>query len=63
MESLNNYLNLIYILLTPTFKRENIIDMKMKNLDTEITALTTEYNTVKTVITNSVKNSFTRYDA
>ena len=43
--------------------KENIIDMKMKNLDTEITALTTEYNTVKTVITNSVKNSFTRYDA
>lgn len=43
--------------------KENILDMKMKNLDTEISALTTEYDTVKSVISNGVKTSFTRYDA
>ena len=43
--------------------KENILDMKMKNLDTEISALTTEYDTVKSVINNTVKSSFTRYEA
>ena len=43
--------------------KENIIDMKMKNLDTEITALTTEYDTIKSVISNGVKTGFTRYEA
>lgn len=43
--------------------KENILDMKMKNLDTEISALTTEYETVKSVIANGAKNAFTRYEA
>lgn len=43
--------------------KENIVDMKMKNLDTEITALTTEYETVKSVITNGIKTGFKRYEA
>ena len=43
--------------------KENILDMKLKNLDTEITALNTEYDTVKSVITNNVKTGFTRYKA
>lgn len=43
--------------------KENILDMKMKNLDTEITALTTEYDTVKGLISNTVQKAFTRYDA
>ena len=43
--------------------KENILDMKMKNLDTEITALTTEYDTVKSVITNNIKTGFSRYKA
>jgi hypothetical protein len=37
--------------------------MKMKNLDTEITALTTEYDTVKSVINNNIKTGFSRYKA
>lgn len=40
--------------------KENILDMKMKNLDTEITSLSTEYETIKSVISNNVKNSFSR---
>ena len=43
--------------------KENILDMKLKNLDTEISALNTEYETVKSVITNNVKTGFSRYDA
>ena len=43
--------------------KENIVDMKMKNLDTEINALTTEYETVKSVITNGIKTGFNRYEA
>ena len=43
--------------------KENILDMKMKNLDTEITALNTEYDTIKSVITNNIKTGFTRYKA
>ncbi len=43
--------------------KENILDMKMKNLDTEISALTTEYDTVKSVIQNQIKKGFMRYDA
>lgn len=40
--------------------KENLIDMKMKNLDTEITSLSVEYETIKSVISNNVKNSFSR---
>ena len=37
--------------------------MKMKNLDTEISSLTTEYDTTKSVISKSIEKSFKRYDA
>ena len=43
--------------------KENILDMKMKNLDTEISALTTEYDTVKSVISKNIEKSFKRYSA
>jgi len=43
--------------------KENIIDMKMKNLDTEISALTTEYDTVKSVISKNIEKTFKRYNA
>ena len=35
----------------------------MKNLDTEISALTQEYDTTKSVISKSIEKSFKRYDA
>ena len=37
--------------------------MKMKNLDTEISALTTEYDTVKSVIDKNIEKTFKRYNA
>ncbi len=43
--------------------KENILDMKMKNLDTEISALTTEYDTVKSVISKNIEKAFKRYSA
>lgn len=43
--------------------KENILDMKMKNLDTEISALTTEYDTVKSVISKNIEKGFKRYNA
>lgn len=43
--------------------KEETIDMKMKNLDTEISALTTEYDTVKSVISKNIEKSFKRYQA
>ena len=43
--------------------KENILDMKMKNLDTEISALTTEYDTVKSVISKNIEKTFKRYNA
>lgn len=43
--------------------KENIIDMKMKNLDTEISALNTEYDSIKSVISKSIDKGFKRYDA
>lgn len=43
--------------------KENILDMKMKNLDTEISALTTEYDTVKSVINKNIEKTFKRYNA
>ena len=43
--------------------KEDTIDMKMKNLDTEISSLTTEYDTTKSVISKSIEKSFKRYDA
>lgn len=43
--------------------KEEIIDLKMKNLDTEISALTTEYDTVKSLISKNIERGFKRYDA
>ena len=43
--------------------KEDTIDLKMKNLDTEISSLTTEYDTTKQVITKAIEKSFKRYDA
>lgn len=43
--------------------KENILDMKMKNLDTEISSLTTEYDTVKSVISKNIEKGFKRYQA
>src|SRR5699024_6820762 len=43
--------------------KEEIIDLKMKNLDTEISSLTTEYDTVKSLISKNIEKGFKRYDA
>lgn len=43
--------------------KEDTIDLKLKNLDTEISSLTTEYDTTKQVITKAVEKSFKRYEA
>ncbi len=43
--------------------KEQIIDLKMRNLDTEISALTTEYDTIKSVISKNIERGFRRYDA
>ena len=43
--------------------KENILDMKMKNLDTEISSLSTEYDTIKSVIQKNIEKSFKRYNA
>ncbi len=44
-------------------QKEEIIDLKMKNLDTEISSLTTEYDTVKSLISKNIEKGFKRYDA
>ena len=43
--------------------KENILDMKMKNLDTEISSLSTEYDTIKNVISKNIEKSFKRFNA
>ena len=43
--------------------KENILDMKMKNLDTEISSLSTEYDTIKSVIQKNIEKSFKRFNA
>ena len=43
--------------------KENTIDLKIKNLDTEISSLTTEYDTMKGLISKTIEKSFKRYDA
>ncbi len=48
---------------TKLSNKENILDMKMKNLDTEISSLSTEYDTVKSVIQKNIEKSFKRYQA
>ena len=37
--------------------------MKMKNLDTEISSLTTEYESTKQIISKAIEKSFKRYEA
>ena len=44
-------------------QKEEVLDLKMKNLDTEISSLTTEYDTIKSVISKNIEKSFKRYDA
>lgn len=41
--------------------KEDAIDLKMKNLDTELTALQTEYDSVKKTIDKNISNIFKRY--
>lgn len=41
--------------------KEDSIDMKSKKLDAEISILTTEYETVKTLITKSIEKTFTMF--
>ncbi len=43
--------------------KEDIIDLRMKNLDTEITSLTTEYDSTKNIIKTAIEKSFKRYEA
>ena len=43
--------------------KEETLDMKMKNLDTEISALSTEYDTIKSVISKNIEKAFKRYNA
>lgn len=43
--------------------KEQTLDLKMKNLDTEISSLNQEYETAKGLITKLVEKSFKRYEA
>lgn len=43
--------------------KEQTLDLKMKNLDTEISSLNQEYETVKSLVTKSIEKSFKRYEA
>ncbi len=43
--------------------REETLDIEMKNLDLEISALTTEYDTVKSMISKNVEKIFTMFNS
>ena len=43
--------------------KEQTLDLRLKNLDTEISALTTEYDTVKNTISKQIEKTFKRYNA
>lgn len=43
--------------------KEETLEIKMKNLDTEISALTSEYDTVKGLISKSVEKVFTMFNS
>jgi hypothetical protein len=43
--------------------KEDTLDLKIKNLDTEISSLNQEYETVKSLVTKSIEKSFKRYEA
>ena len=43
--------------------REQSLDIQMKNLDTEISALTTEFDTVKNLISKNVEKIFTMFSS
>ena len=43
--------------------KEDTLDLKMKNLDTEISSLTTEYDTTKQLVSKTIERSIKRYDA
>lgn len=41
--------------------KEQTLELKMKNIDTELSALTTEYDTVKNLISKNVEKVFTMF--
>ena len=41
--------------------KEQSLEVKMKNIDTELSALTTEYDTVKNLISKNVEKVFTMF--
>ena len=41
--------------------KEESLEIKMKNIDTELSALTTEYDTVKNLISKNVEKVFTMF--
>lgn len=43
--------------------KEDSIDLKTKNLDAEISSLTTEYDTVKSLISKSIEKTFTMFSS
>ena len=43
--------------------KEEQIDLDMKNLDLEISSLTTEYDTVKQMLTKNVEKTFTMFQS
>ena len=43
--------------------KEETLELDMKNLDTEISALTTEYDTVKNLISKGVEKVFTMFSS
>ena len=43
--------------------KEESLDLKMKNIDTELSALTTEYDTVKNLISKNVEKVFTMFSS
>ena len=43
--------------------KEDSIDLKSKKLDAEISALSTEYDTVKNLISKSIEKTFTMFSS
>ena len=41
--------------------KENILDLKIKNLSTELESLTTEYDSIKNLISKNIEKGFKRY--
>ena len=43
--------------------KEESLDLELKNIDTELSALTTEYDTVKNLISKNVEKVFTLFSS